>query len=116
MGHVVHHAIVITSWDEKPLMQVYQTCANVGAQVTEIVRSRMNGYSTFVVTPDGSKSGWDEDAVGDAQREAIIAVCRKQRYEDGSSPLEWVEVSYGNDDNEAQVVHHEWDDWKHGGK
>ena len=63
----------------------------------------VNGSRSFLVAPDGSKEGWLESATGDAMRSEFVAYLRSLAYEDGSTPLSWVELSYGGDDDEVQV-------------
>ncbi len=108
MRHVVHHAIVVTSWSNELLTAAHAYATTTGAAVSPIVPSAVNKTQSFLVAPDGSKSGWDHSDIGDAQREAIVNWLREHRYDDGSSSLEWVEVEYGSDDARARVTRHEW--------
>ena len=59
-----------------------------------------------MVAPDGSKEGWSESCKGDAQRAALIEFMDTFRFEDGSSPLAWVEVQFGDDNLVSRVVRH----------
>jgi hypothetical protein len=79
------------------------------ATVTEITppmgTRALNDERSFLVAPDGSNEGWEHSDAGDAAREEFLTWLRDQAYEDGSSPLKWVAVSYGEDDaREARVV------------
>lgn len=74
--------------------------------VGEIVRGVVNNARSFFVAWDGSKEGWDESDRGDKARAEFVAWLRAQAYGDGSSPLDWVEVQYGGDDQEALVLAH----------
>ena len=80
----------------------------LGMVVSAVAKSRVNGYSSILVAPDGSKEGWEDSAAGDAKRAALRAWLNSQKYEDGSSSMEWCEVSYGSDDQIAKVVTHGW--------
>lgn len=108
MGYIRHNAIVVTSWDTVILGRAQAAAIECGNTVTPIVESDVNGYATFVITPDGSKEGWDESDAGDASRARWREWARNVRHSDGSSALEWCEVSYGRDDREAHVVDSEW--------
>ena len=110
MGHVLHHAIIVTSWESVVMAAARRKAQELGLSVTSMARSEVNLYGTFLVAPDGSQSGWQGSEDGDARRDAFIAWMRQQRHRDGSSYLGWVEVSYGSDDREAQVTRHEWQD------
>ena len=110
MGYIRHHAIIVTSsgYDEADaaLKSVHAHSEVLGAVVTPIVDSKMNGHKSFMVCPDGSKEGWEDSAAGDAARAAIIAYLRSTQYEDGSGPLSWAEVQFGDDNRETIIVDH----------
>ena len=63
-----------------------------------------------MVAPDGSKEGWAESDAGDRARDLIVQVLKSYSYKDGSSPLKWVEVMFGDDEGRAAIVRHsgEW--------
>lgn len=113
MGYVAHNAIVVTSWDLKALTAAYDQAAEMGLISTDVEASPINSYWTFLVVPDGSKEGWNDSELGDHRRLLFKDWLRSQRYEDGSSALEWAEVRYGSDDRDAEVVDHQWKDRLH---
>ena len=106
MGRVIHHAIVVTSWDESRLALVADKATQLGLVIAGPSAEVINGYRTLVVCPDGSKSGWLEDQHGNTARSELKAYIDTLGYEDGSSNLEWVEVMYGNDlrENDARAA------------
>lgn len=106
MGYIKHNAIVVTSWKPELIEQAHAKAKQIGMVVSAAVKSRVNGYSHILVAPDGSKEGWEDSAAGDAQRAALRAWLNSQRYDDGSSSIEWCEVAYGSDDKSAEVVTH----------
>lgn len=108
MGYVTHNAIIVTSFNRGVLVKARYKAKRIGLQCTSIVESNVNKYGSFLVSTDGSKSGWDESDNGDTRRAEFRAWLAEQRYEDHSSPLEWAEVEYGSDDGSARVVAHEW--------
>jgi hypothetical protein len=107
MGHVRNHAIVIESWDRELLLKAHYMAQTLfGAFVTEITPAGVNGthsFGAFIVPPDGSKEGWQESKDGDARRQQLKDWLRKQAFDDGSSPLDWVEMRFGGDDREAVI-------------
>jgi hypothetical protein len=108
MSHPRHHAIVVTSWDEELIGRAHAYALECCRHVTPIVGSAVNRYSSFLIAPDGSKEGWADSELGDARRAAFVRWADAQRYEDGSSSLEWCEVAYGSDDSTARITRHAW--------
>jgi hypothetical protein len=117
VGHVRHHAIVVTSWEDDLIERAHGVAEAGGCEPTPISESMVNGYRSFLVPPDGSKSGWSHDREGDERRDRFKEFLRSRRYYDGSSSIEWVEVAYGSDDagNDISpfVSDHEWVDDPH---
>ena len=101
MGYIRHHMIAVTGSD-KHLTAAHETATRLFSDggVSPIVESHMNGYISFFIAPDGSKEGWADSAVGDTRRDAFIAVIKDDVY------LDWVEVQYGDDNNEAKIIRH----------
>ena len=106
MGYMRHHAIVITTWDRESAENVAAYAKELGCTQSEMVESPVNGYFTLLIAPDGSKEGWNHSELGDTQRAELIQWLDAQRYSDGSSPFDWVEVQYGDDDDATLVVSH----------
>ena len=104
MGHVRHHAIVVTSWDDTKLQAAHAHAKSLGMAVTDIVEAPVNGYATFAVTPDGSKEGWSASDVGDNQRAEFRSYLNGLGWR-----LEWFEAMYGNDDGYAEIEAQTWD-------
>ena len=104
MGRMRHHAIIVTSWDRDCLDEARAKAQGLFRYCSAITGSGMNGNMSFLVPPDGSKEGWAESDVGDAARKGFVAWMNEQRYEDESTPLDWVEVEFGGDGGEAVIV------------
>jgi hypothetical protein len=108
MGYIVHHAIIITTWNGSRAETVADMATSMGLQVLGPSERVVNRYRSILICPDGSKDGWDESDAGDVRRDKFLAWLDTQRYEDGSSDLDWVEIRYSPDDCAAQIVHHAW--------
>lgn len=108
MGYVKHHAIVVSSWDDRLLTRAHAKAVELRCSVTPIVKGAVNGEQSFLIAPDGSKEGWDHSTIGDAQRDAFVQWADDQRHDDGSTSLAWVEVAFGSDDRDASVTRHAW--------
>lgn len=109
MGYMRHHAIIVTSFKEESIRRAHNEAGDWGfpdSMLGQILKSPMNEYYTFMIGPDGSKEGWEESNEGDDKRINFIRWMDTQRYDDGSSPLDWVEVQYGDDERETKIVSH----------
>jgi hypothetical protein len=98
MGYIVHHAILVTLWDEKHLEPV-ETQARIcfeGIAPVAVLKSPVNGYVTIVVGPDGSKAGWAPSDAGDKARAEFMAWLDKHQDEMRIYPEAFV-VAYGGD-------------------
>jgi hypothetical protein len=105
-----HHAIVVTTGYGDWHLKAHAKAVELGMDPTEVRTSGVNSYDTFLIPPDGSKEGWPASAEGDARRAAFIAWVRDQVYADGSNPIAYAEVQYGDDEHEAKLVRSSDDD------
>lgn len=98
MGYMRHHAIIVTSWDEKktPIWHA-EAVKFFGELVSPIIPSVINGYESFFIAPDGSKEGWDDSIDGDKKRDGFIVYLRTQEWP------EWIEVEYQGDGGKSKV-------------
>lgn len=93
MGFIDHHAIVATSWHKERLARVHAAVVDVcGPLVSPIIEGVVNGYGSFLVAPEGSKSGWTDAEEWEKRRDRVAALLASE-----GSYIEWVEVAYGND-------------------
>lgn len=98
MGYMAHHAIVVTTWKNELIQEAHNRAVSLCMNTSSICQITTNGYYSFFIPTDGSKEGWPESDKGDARRAEFKKWCSEQAYEDGSSALEWVEISYSSDD------------------
>jgi len=109
MGYIRHNAIVLTGWNEESISAAAEKARGLGLQVLGPSDAVINEYRSILVCPDGSKEGWAESDIACGQRlEFKLWLCTTMCYEAGSSKLEWVEVSYGSDDETAEIETHAW--------
>jgi hypothetical protein len=106
MGYMRHHAIVLSSWSPEILGAARVKAADLGMAVSPIVPSGLNGISSFLVAPDGSKEGWEESDAGDARRAALIAWLGAEAGKRGYSGVDWAEVQYGDGNGATRIVRH----------
>ncbi len=124
MGLINHNAVVATTWDKKALTKIRAWVINLNKEDKELFlfgEPLMNHYATVILTPDGSKEGWEESYRGDKLREEFITELKKEDCEDGSSSWAWVEIGYGeygqkvlrgNNENRCSNKDYEEDDDK----
>lgn len=111
MGYMRHHAILVTTWDEKRMAEAHEMAQSIfggSAPVTEVVDGRVNGYKSFAILPDGSKEGWDESNKGDEAREDFLRYLQREHSgDDEGSPwcyFDWVELQFGDDEGYNMVL------------
>lgn len=107
MGYIKHHAIVVTSWQDD-IKKAKSKAKEIGLHVIGPSKESTNGYRSILICPDGSKEGWGESDLGDFRRAKFRNWLDSQKFEDGSSFLEWAEISYSGDDREAKITNHAW--------
>ena len=118
MGYMRDHAIVVSSWDAAIIRKAWieakmifvdagmRTLQYKPMKILEPVESPANGHLSFFIPPDGSKEGWGCSDYYDDCRERFKTWAKKQRYEDGSTSLRWVEIQFADDEHETIVIDH----------
>lgn len=105
MGYNRNHAIVVSDHGYGDhLVAAHTQATALRMCVSPIVEGVVNHVRSFACLADGSKEGWPESDTGDAAREAFVAYLRFCAYDDGSSPLSWAEIQYGDDENVTKVL------------
>lgn len=106
MGYLRRHAIAVTGTYGNDVDKAHAFALGTGAMVTDIMKAPVNQERTFFVVPDGSKENWSESDEGDRRRERIVEYLKGVVYEDGSSPLAWIEFFYGDEVGMAEIVNY----------
>lgn len=117
MGYTRHHAIVVTSWSDTSIAIAHEKASQLfttrgspygGSEdhtlVSPVIRGTTNGYSTFVVVPDGSNEGWDESSHWDGVRELFVWWLQEHKDEDSPVYVDWAEIRYGDGDGQDKLV------------
>lgn len=101
MGYIRHEAIVVTSYNKDYVKTARGFANSLELDTTEIITT-INGYSTFLIAPDGSKEGWDKS---NKHEQARIDWCSwaKQQYKDGIY-FDYAYISFGGDDAHCRVI------------
>lgn len=112
--NIRHHVIVVTSNQKeklekirKEVIELYQSkmeAKNSSKLVGPIQESLINGFVTFLIAPDGSKEGYDASDDADRIRQLVVDLVRSFPSNEEEGYLQFVEVSYGQDDGKAQIV------------
>lgn len=98
MGYMRHHCIVVTGYSNETLTEAHKKASEIFPAVTPIIESRVNGYASFFIPPDGSKEWWIESNNGDIRRETFIKYLQKQNC------LDWVELQYADDEGDDKII------------
>lgn len=107
VGYIRHHAICVTSWCKEHLDSAHTKAVELGMCVTPVTPSKINGYLSFMICPDGSKEGWDASDTGDQQREDWKKWALDNR---DIIYISWVEVQYGDENGSTLIVSHSDED------
>lgn len=105
MGYIRHQGIIATGTDCLSIGGRHDTAIarekaiELELPCSDIVRGTTNGYTSFLIAPDGSKEGWAESTKQEARRMEWIAWVRKE-----CPCLDWACVSFGGDDPELAGV------------
>ena len=106
MGYIQDQAIVVSGW--KGMKEVHSECVEIANKhgfdgiVSPLCKPQVNGTTTFLIAPDGSKEGWADSDRGDAMRDEIKAflVGLPERL----TWAHWVEVVVGGDSEFAPYI------------
>jgi hypothetical protein len=105
---IVHHAILVTTWSEERLKAALEKAQALECSVIGPTESAVNGFFTFCICPDGSKSFWPDDIAGDRRRAEFISWLRSEVHSDQSLKYEWVEVCYSSELKYSCVTESPW--------
>jgi len=106
MGYIKQHTIVVTAYDNGIIKAHEEATRIFGEMCSPIIPSKMNGYKSFFIAPDGSKEGWADSNEGDLKRDEFVNWINSCAYEDGSNSVDFVELFYGEDNGRCSVVRH----------
>lgn len=98
MGVENNECVIATTWDKNVIEKLKLWIKSVAEEYQSLfvfVRGTCNSKETLFLAPCGSKKGWEEDKILENIRNALIKILESFNYEDGSSPIDWVEIGYG---------------------
>lgn len=121
MTGIRHHAVLVsgtilaTNDFDRPYVREAHHWARSAfglGRVTELHAGvgGLNGIESFVVMPSGSKEGWDEALEHAELIDHFIEWLEGLRYEDGSAPVQWLEVEYGDSDHGPEPKVGRWNE------
>ena len=109
MGRLCEHAIVVTGY--YPQGDHWADIAHGVAVdifgrglVSPVIHGVVNDVRSFFIAPDGSKEGWSESDEHDKKRAEYVKWLEAQAYEDGSSPLAWALIQYGDEGDDNRML------------
>lgn len=105
MGYMKHHSISVSSSIE--LSSVHEKAIEIfGDLVSPIIESKLNGYKSFFIAPDGSKEYWPDSELYDNKRNILIEYIEGLKYEDGSNSVRYCEYVWGEDNHKSFIERH----------
>lgn len=114
MKNIIHHTIIVTVKDLKLAEKIKSEISflykkNMEAKngfelISPIVPSLINNFYSFFICPDGSKEGYDLSDDGDNIRAKTILLLNAYKSKDEESGINYVELSYGNDNESPQIL------------
>lgn len=114
MRNIKHHGIIVTINDIKLAEKIKSEISflykknmeakNGNELISPIVPSLINNYYTFFIAPDGSKEGYDLSDDGDNIRDKTVALLNAYRALDGTFPVNYVELFYGDDNLPPSIL------------
>lgn len=120
MSHYIHDAIVVTHANARSqIVEARDKALDLGLVCTELVESKINGFLSFMIAPDGSYENRDMSDEEDDRRERWKAwaiaqwkLCAETLCERGMF-LRWVHVRFGEieedgDDDYAEAGVMRW--------
>lgn len=114
MGHIRHHSIIVTGMDKESVATAHHKAKELFAAVHEpfsvgsptlvsdVVKTGMNGFSSFFVAPDGSSEGWETSERGDSARTQFLLWLNSHR--ESLFYIDWVAVQFGDDNNHTILL------------
>lgn len=94
-----HHMMVVTYWNPVTLNMAHDRAHALLLRPTPIVPSGREGWGTFYISPDGSKTGWPESDRMDDQRAEFCSWL-----EETCRPVNYVLLAYGGSESEPPLV------------
>lgn len=101
MGTIIHNAIVVTGLKGSGISSAADMARSLGLQVLGPSEAVANSFQSILVCPDGSKEGWEASDNADVKR----AQFRSWLESEAGRKLDWIEVRFGPDTDEAYVLH-----------
>ena len=90
MGYFKHDAIVVIGYDVN-VDKARDKAIELNLPCSEIVKSKTNGFYSFLIAPDGSKEGWGTSNEMDEAR---------NKWKEYASNLDWAHIRFGGDDSD----------------
>lgn len=107
MGYMRAHSIVVESFDDKLIREAHKEAKGIFGEACSCITSpQTNVRTAFFIAPDGSKEGWQESKDGDERRREFVDLLESMKHEDGSSSISYIEVMFGDDEGEAEIINH----------
>ena len=113
MGYIKHECVITVLYDrDVPEVAEVEELRQAMAAASESLHPRgsglenwllgpargINGYTTYVFAPDGSKEGWEDSDIADEFRARFLEIVKRSKWADV------VHLQLGGDDRETRVL------------
>jgi len=108
----LHHTLTITVKDKKHCEFLRDKCFEIaksrmqvkdpGSLFSDIKESLINDFHTIIMTPDGSKLGYDTALEAESVRNTIVEFLNEWSQANLDVPMNYVLISYGK--TEATII------------
>ncbi len=103
MEYRPYHTIIVTSWEQSLVKAVQRLAKRYFPRVGDIMVSEWNHLYTFIICPDGSKKGTEEDIKATKRRDLFWSIIEGRKYR-RYQPLSVVELSYGRSEMDPKII------------
>lgn len=108
MGYIKHNALIFVAGDKKTAAKVKRKAKAIlssnaspttqGLDLISSIQVGVNGYASFMISPDGSKKGWETAQAFEIKRAELV------KWVKDNSLCDYIEVQFGGDDERVTVV------------
>lgn len=98
MGMQSHVGIVVTSYNDEAITDVWIDATEIFYEVSDILDSKMNGVKSFFIPPSGSNVGREQAKKHEKDCQTFKEILKKY------PSLSWVQIQYGDENHDNKIL------------